>query len=111
MDKEWNTDIEEWAKRFDEEFQKSVEDDRRRRKENGLILCVVYDNELWDHGFNKFRASFELRKEDLNDYVYVDNQKSLNFCCDPGYENYFVNRKCKFVRIENDGSAIFYRDY
>ena len=50
-------------------------------------------------------------KEDLNDYVYVDNQKSLNFCCDPGYENYYVNRKCKFVRIENDGSAIFYRDY
>lgn len=60
MDKEWHTDIEEWAKRFDEEFQKSVEDDRRRRKEKGLILCVVYDNELWDHGLNKFRASFEL---------------------------------------------------
>ena len=111
MDKEWNTDIEEWLKKFDEELQKSVEDDRRRREENGLIFCVVYDDELWDAGFNKSRASFELRKEDLKDYVYVDNQKSLNFYCDKGYEGYYVNRKCKFIRMETDNCAIFYRDY
>lgn len=110
MNEKGNTDIEEWAKQLDEDFQKFCEEETRRIKENGLISCVIYDDELWDYGFNWFRASFELRKEDLKEYVYVDNN-SLNFSCKSGYEDYYLNRTYKFIRMETDGCAIFYRNY
>ena len=103
--------IEELAKQFEEDFHKYFEKDNRRMGDNGLITCVIYDDELWDCGLNKFRASFELRKKDIKDYVYVDKQKSLNFWCESGYEYYYLNRTYKFIRMERDSCAIFYRNY
>ena len=101
-----NVDLEEWARQFDEDFQKFCEEETRRMKENGLILCVIYDDESWEP-LNFYRASFELRKEDLRDYVYVDKLK----ICESGYEDYYLNRTYKFIRMEEDDCAIFYRNY
>ena len=42
---ETNVDLEEWARQFDEEFQTFCEEEKRRMEENGLILCVIYDDE------------------------------------------------------------------
>jgi hypothetical protein len=101
-----NADLEEWATQIAEDFQKFSEEETRRMKENGLILCVIYDDESWEP-LNFYRASFELRKEDLRDYVYVDKLK----ICQSGYEDYYLNRTYKFIRMEEDDCAIFYRNY
>ena len=49
----------------------------------------------------------ELKKEDLKDYVYVDK---LSYCKE-GCEDEYINRTYKFIRMEGELSAIFYRDY
>ena len=82
-----NLDLEEWTRQFYEEFQTFCEEEKRRMKENGLILCVIYDDESWEP-LNYYRASFELRKEKLREYVYVDKLKF----CKSGYEDYYLNR-------------------
>ncbi|MBO5630729.1 MAG: hypothetical protein J5965_16820 [Aeriscardovia sp.] len=103
-----NVDLEEWATQFAEDFQKYCEEEKKRREDNGLILCLIYEDENY-FLLDEFKASFELRKEDLKDYVYVDNN-SLNFSCESGYEDYYLNRTYKFIRMDRD-CAIFYRNY
>ncbi len=103
-----NADLEEWATQFAEDFQKSCEEEKRRRDDNGLILCLIFEDQNY-YLLDEFKASFELRKEDLKDYVYVDNN-SLNFSCESGYEDYYLNRTNKFIGMEKD-CAIFYRNY
>ena len=103
-----NADLEEWARQFDEEFQKYCEEEKKRMEDNGLILCLIFDDENY-FLLDEFKASFELKKEDLKDYVYVDNN-ALNFSCESGYEDYYLNRTYKFINMEKD-CAIFFRNY
>lgn len=103
-----NVDLEEWARQFDEDLKNYCEEEKKRREDNGLILCLIYEDENY-FLLDEFKASFELRKDDLKDYVYVDNN-SLNFSCESGYEDYYLNRTYKFINMEKD-CAIFYRDY
>ena len=37
-----NADLEEWARQFDEEFQKYCEEEKKRMEDNGLILCLIF---------------------------------------------------------------------
>ena len=104
-----NVDLEEWARQFDEDFQKYCDEEKKRREDNGLILCFIFDDENY-YLLDEFKASFELRKNDLKDFVYVDNN-SLNFSCKSGYEGYYLNRTYKFIGMEKDDCAIFYRNY
>ena len=101
-------DLEEWARQFDEDLKNYCEEEKKRREDNGLILCLIYEDENY-FLLDEFKASFELRKEDLKDYVYVDNN-SLNFSCESGYEDYYLNRTYKFINMEKD-CAIFFRNY
>jgi hypothetical protein len=103
-----NADLEEWARQFDEEFQKYCEEEKKRMEDNGLILCLIFDDENYFLQ-DEFKASFELKKEDMKDYVYVDNN-ALNFSCESGYEDYYLNRTYKFINMEKD-CAIFFRNY
>jgi hypothetical protein len=103
-----NVDLEEWARQFDEDLKNYCEEEKKRREDNGLILCLIYEDENY-FLLDEFKASFELRKEDLKDYVYVDNN-SLNFSCESGYEDYYLNRTYKFINMEKD-CAIFFRNY
>ena len=103
-----NLDLEEWATQFAEDFQKYCEEEKKRREDNGLILCLIYEDENYFIN-DEFKASFELRKDDLKDYVYVD-KNSLNFSCESGYEDYYLNRTYKYMGMEKD-CAIFYRNY
>ena len=103
-----NADLEEWARQFDEEFQKYCEEEKKRMEDNGLILCLIFDDENYFLQ-DEFKASFELKKEDLKDYVYVDIN-ALNFSCESGYEDYYLNRTYKFIGMEKD-CANFYRNY
>ena len=61
-----NADLEEWARQFDEEFQKYCEEEKKRMEDNGLILCLIFDDENYFLQ-DEFKASFELKKEDLKD--------------------------------------------
>ena len=103
-----NMDIEEWATQFAEDFQKYCDEEKKRREDNGLVLCLIYEDENFFIN-DEFKASFELKKEDLKDYVYVDNN-ALNFSCESGYEDYYLNRTYKFINMEKD-CAIFFRNY
>ena len=82
-----------------ENFDNKVEKRQKRREELGLILCVVYKNEL--SGF------FEIEKENLQEYVYKDKLE----CCKPSEEYYFTNRTYKYMYMDPHGAAVFYRDY
>ena len=90
-----------------ENFDNKVEKRQKRREELGLILCVVYKNELWDIGFNLLSGFFEIEKENLREYVYKDKLE----CCKPSEEYYFTNRTYKFMYMDPHGVAVFYRDY
>ncbi len=103
-----NVDLEEWATQFAEDFQKYCEEEKKRREDNGLVLCLIYEDENCFIN-DEFKASFELKKEDMKDYVYVDNN-ALNFSCESGYEDYYLNRTYKFINMEKD-CAIFFRNY
>ena len=87
-------------------------------KKDDCIFCKLANGEFptnsiyEDENFfinDEFKASFELKKEDLKDYVYVDNN-ALNFSCESGYEDYYLNRTYKFINMEKD-CAIFFRNY
>ena len=103
-----NVDLEEWATQFAEDFPKYCEEEKKRREDNGLVLCLIYEDENCFIN-DEFKASFELKKEDMKDYVYVDNN-ALNFSCESGYEDYYLNRTYKFINMEKD-CAIFFRNY
>lgn len=107
MAEESNTKLEDWANEFCEEEDRICEEEDRRMKENGLLHGIIFDNEEYDLLLNYSKASFELKKEDLKDYVYVDK---LNRCKE-GCEDEYINRTYKFIRMEGELSAILYRDY
>lgn len=96
-------DIIKDCENLDNESEKA----EKRREELGLILCVVYKNELWDIGFNLPSGLFEIEKENLREYVYKDKLE----CCKPSEEYYFTNRTYKFMYMDPHGVAVFYRDY
>ena len=107
MAEESNTELEDWANEFCEDFDRIVEEEDKRMKENGLLYGTIFDNEEYDLMLNYSKASFELKKEDLKDYVYVDKLSH----CKVGCEDEYINRTYKFIRMEDEYCAIFYRDY
>ena len=107
MAEESNTKLEDWANEFCEDFDRICEEEDRRMKENGLLHGTIFDNEEYDLMLNYSKASFELKKEDLKDYVYVDKLSH----CKVGCEDEYINRSYKFIRMEDEYCAIFYRDY
>ena len=107
MAEESNTELEDWANEFCEDFDRIVEEEDKRMKESGLLHGTIFDNEEYDLMLNYSKASFELKKEDLKDYVYVDKLSH----CKVGCEDEYINRTYKFIRMEDEYCAIFYRDY
>lgn len=102
-----NKELEDLANEFCEDFDRICEKEDRRMKENGLLYGTIFDNEEYDLMLNYSRASFKLKKEDLKEYVYVDK---LSYCKE-GCEDEYINRTYKFIRMEDENCAIFYRDY
>lgn len=102
-----NVDLEEWARQFDEDLKNYCEEEKKRMEEQDLVYGIIYDNEEYDVSLNYTKASFELKREDLKDYVYVDKLSH----CKVGCEDEYINRTYKFIRMEGELSAIFYRDY
>ena len=102
-----NVDLEEWGRLFAEDFQKFCEEEKKRMEEQDLVYGMIYDNEEYDVLLDYSKASFELKREDLKDYVYVDKLTR----CKEGCEDEYINRTYKFIRMDGDRCAIFYRDY
>ena len=102
-----NVDLEEWARQFDEDLKNYCEEEKKRMEEQNLVLGIIFDNEEYHVLFDYSKASFELKREDLKDYVYVDK---LNRCKE-GCEDEYINRTYKFIRMDGDRCALFYRDY
>jgi hypothetical protein len=102
-----NKELEDLANEFCEDFDRICEKEDRRMKENGLLYGTIFDNEEYDLMLNYSRAFFKLKKEDLKEYVYVDK---LSYCKE-GCEDEYINRTYKFIRMEDENCAIFYRDY
>jgi hypothetical protein len=107
MVEESNKELEDWANEFCVDFDKLCEEKDKRMKENGLLYGTIFDNEDYDLMLNYSKASFILKKEDLKDYVYVDKLSH----CKVGCEDEYINRTYKFIRMEDEYCAIFYRDY
>lgn len=107
MVEESNKELEDWANEFCVDFDKLCEEEDKRMKENGLLYGTIFDNEDYDLMLNYSKASFILKKEDLKDYVYVDELSH----CKVGCEDEYINRTYKFIRMEDEYCAIFYRDY
>lgn len=107
MVEESNKELEDWANEFCVDFDKLCEEEDKRMKENGLLYGTIFDNETYDLMLNYSKASFILKKEDLKDYVYVDKLRH----CKEGCEDEYINRTYKFIRMEDEYCAIFYRDY
>ena len=107
MVEESNKELEDWANEFCVDFDRIVEEEDKRMKENGLLYGTIFDNEDYDLMLNYSKASFILKKEDLKDYVYVDKLSH----CKVGCEDEYINRTYKFIRMEDEYCAIFYRDY
>lgn len=72
MVEESNKELEDWCDEFSKEFDRFCEEEDRRMKENGLLYGIIFDNEKYDLSLNYSKASFELKKEDLKDFVFVD---------------------------------------
>ena len=68
-----------------------------------LLIFVNYINVKWR--VRNSRNLNKLKKEDLKEYVYVDSY------CKEGCVDEYINRTYKFIRMEGELSAIFYRDY
>jgi len=107
MVEESNKELEDWCDEFSKEFDRFCEEEDRRMKENGLLYGIIFDNEKYDLSLNYSKASFELKKEDLKDFVFVDKLKN----CKDNCEDEYINRTYKFIRTEGELCAIFYRDY
>lgn len=104
---ESNKELEDWANEFCVDFERYVEEENRRMEEQDIVLGIIFDNEEYDMLLDYYKASFELKKEDLKDYVYVDKLSH----CKEGCEDEYINRTYKFIRMDGDRCAIFYRDY
>ena len=107
MVEESNKELEDWANEFCVDFERYVEEENRRMEEQDIVLGIIFDNEEYDMLLDYYKASFELKKEDLKDYVYVDTLRH----CKEGCEDEYINRTYKFIRMDGDRCAIFYRDY
>jgi hypothetical protein len=107
IEEESNKELEDWCDEFSKEFDRFCEEEDRRMKENGLLYGIIFDNEKYDLSLNYSKASFELKKEDLKDFVFVDKLKNCKDNCEAEY----INRTYKFIRMEGELCAIFYRDY
>ena len=107
MVEESNKELEDWANEFCVDFERYVEEENRRMEEQDIVLGIIFDNEEYDMLLDYYKASFELKKEDLKDYVYVDKLRQ----CKEGCEDEYINRTYKFIRMDGDRCAIFYRDY
>ena len=107
MVEESNKELEDWANEFCVDFERYIEEENRRMEEQDIVLGIIFDNEEYDMLLDYFKASFELKKEDLKDYVYVDKLSH----CKEGCEDEYINRTYKFIRMDGDRCAIFYRDY
>lgn len=107
IEEESNKELEDWCDEFSKEFDRFCEEEDRRMKENGLLYGIIFDNEKYDLSLNYSKASFELKKEDLKDFVFVDKLKNCKDNCEAEY----INRTYKFIRMEDELCAIFYRDY
>ena len=104
---ESNKELEDWANEFCVDFERYIEEENRRMEEQDIVLGIIFDNEEYDMLLDYYKASFELKKEDLKDYVYVDKLSH----CKEGCEDEYINRTYKFIRMDGDRCAIFYRDY
>lgn len=107
IEEESNKELEDWCDEFSKEFDRFCEEENRRMKENGLLYGTIFDNEEYDLILDYSKAFFELKKEDLKDYVFVNK---LTYCKD-NCEAEYINRTYKFIRMEDENCAIFYRDY
>ena len=107
MVEESNKELEDWANEFCVDFERYIEEENRRMEEQDIVLGIIFDNEENDMLLDYYKASFELKKEDLKDYVYVDKLSH----CKEGCEDEYINRTYKFIRMDGDRCAIFYRDY
>ena len=107
MVEESNKELEDWANEFCVDFERYVEEENRRMEEQDIVLGIIFDNEEYDMLLDYYKASFEFKKEDLKDYVYVDKLSH----CKEGCEDEYINRTYKFIRMDGDRCAIFYRDY
>ena len=107
MVEESNKELEDWANEFCVDFERYVEEENRRMEEQDIVLGIIFDNEEYDMLLDYYKASFELKKEDLKDYVYVDKLSH----CKEGCEDEYINRTYKFISMDGDRCAIFYRDY
>ena len=107
MVEESNKELEDWCDEFSKEFDRFCEEEDRRMKENGLLYGIIFDNEKYDLSLNYSKASFELKKEDLKDFVFVDKLTNSKDNCEAEY----INRTYKVIRMEGELCAIFYRDY
>ncbi len=99
--------FDECINQMTEDIYKFMEEEERRMRENGLLYGIIFDNEEYDLILNYSKADFELKKEDLKDYVFVDKLTNCKDNCEAEY----INRTYKFIRMEDERCAIFYRDY
>ena len=106
MVEESNKELEDWCDEFAKEFYKFCEEEDRRREEYNLVLGIIFDDRNYDL-LDFSRASFEMKKDEIKDYVYVDKLSH----CKEGCEDEYINRTYKFIRMEGELCAIFYRDY
>ena len=107
MVEESNKELEEWANQMHKDFERYVEAEDKRMKELGLIFCVVFKDKMWDYGINLASGSFKIKKEELRDFIYKDKIE----CYKQDEEFEFLNRTYKFMYMESEHCAMFYRDY
>ena len=106
MVEESNKELEDWVNEFCD-LDKFVEEENKRLEKFDLVYGIIFDNEEYDLFLNYYKASFEIKKDEIKDYVYVDKLSH----CKQGCEEEYINRTYKFIRMEGERCAIFYRDY
>ena len=106
MAEESNKELEDWVNMFCD-FDSFCDEETKRLEESGLMYGIIYDYDFSDYALSYSWASFELKKEDLKDYVFVNKLSHCKQC----YEDDYINRTYKFIRMEGEHCAIFYRDY
>ena len=65
MVEESNKELEDWANEFCVDFERYIEEENRRMEEQDIVLGIIFDNEEYDMLLDYYKASFELKKEDL----------------------------------------------
>lgn len=85
MAEESNKELEDWVNMFCD-FDSFCDEETKRLEESGLMYGIIYDNDFSDYALSYSRASFELKKEDLKDYVFVNKLSH----CKQGYEDDYI---------------------